>query len=394
MSKQFTKFREELNNIIEEIYFEDLENDVLEYIIIDEEFDLEDKVNALLTLYERDEVELSEEEVNELTESGTALAIKNNSLPNVSSPGTSIQPKSASTVGQVLKRSAEKVVGSGSGIQTSAKSLPSPTSTGSSLGATVKSGVKSLGPVAAATIGYQSGKNNEKGGFSKSIGRGALAGMGNPAAMIAGGLGNLAGKVTGHKMNSDSRIKGWDGKSVTDPTSVTKQTPVSKPIATRGWSGKKPETTQTANPSVTDNTRNMTLTGKPFDPISTALRGPESTPQTNQSAKPTSTPVKTPVTRPAATSKPTVKPIVPVQRKALPQTKAVAKPETDPNAGGFKAARTTATASMTKSGIGNYRNIIKGSKTDASLSPTPKGLAPQGSAKRDSQLAAQGYKKF
>jgi hypothetical protein len=102
----------------------------------------------------------------------------------------------------------------------------------------------------------------------------------------------------------------------------------------------------------------------------------------------------TPVTRPAATSKPTVKPIVPVQRKALPQTKAVAKPETDPNAGGFKAARTTATASMTKSGIGNYRNIIKGSKTDASLSPTPKGLAPQGSAKRDSQLAAQGYKKF
>jgi Na+/H+-translocating membrane pyrophosphatase len=62
--------------------------------------------------------------------------------------------------------------------------------------------------------------------------------------------------------------------------------------------------------------------------------------------------------------------------------------------GGFKAARTTATASMTKSGIGNYRNIIKGSKTDASLSPTPKGLAPQGSAKRDSQLAAQGYKKF
>ena len=90
MSKQFTKFREELNNIIEEIYFEDLENDVLEYIIIDEEFDLEDKVNALLTLYERDEVELSEEEVNELTEAGTALAIKNNSLPNVSSPGTSI----------------------------------------------------------------------------------------------------------------------------------------------------------------------------------------------------------------------------------------------------------------------------------------------------------------
>lgn len=419
--KTFKELRIELEEFISDEYFvEDLDSDDLYSVLVNEDIDDYTRCIVALELFERREIELSEDEYNDLLE---VAADKPRYRVPAEVRDVKPDPRTYSAVQDVKKASDNKDLGMKGRV--SKGSVPKTSSMADRISAKDRVPAKSsnisktLGPLAAAGGGYVAGKNGGKGGFSGSVAGGAAAG-GIPGA-VAGGVGYLAGRAKS-KEGGTSGIKRWDGT-----VQGSKKSSVSKP-------------------SVSDNTSGMKLTGKAVDPVSTALRGAEPEPQVNQrligpmggakadtssgnaartaSQKSPSSGIKRLST---ATGKPSknipvvdtaVKPIskgskssapVPVIKKVSPQEltkpKIAAKVNKAGRATPDVAQQTGVTARMGQSGrTQTFSNIARGASSDKSSSgmfqkagteyTTQKNLPPQGSAARDVELAKRGYKKF
>lgn len=400
--KTFNQFKQELP-LVEELFLEDLSSEDLYSIISEEDISEELMEAAIITLFARGEIELTEEALMELA----ALPAPNSG--NIDKLRNTMPAPKSTAVGRPLPMQ-KSLPGGGIkdavGIKriydtpNTVKTLSSPSSTNA-----VKTVSKAsrVGPQAAA------------------LGIGLGAGYAAKKALNAVGSGADNNKSTGNIAKANIKSPGSGVK----------------------FKGDVPTIPSDNKPKFSDATKGMKLTGKTFDPTKAALSAgfssssPEPTKKvigpmggaksdSASSQKPViaqksvakqASAAQKPMQKAPVASKPMQK--APLQKKSLPSTN---KPEADPNVGGGFV-----TAGVSKGPGGNLRttNVSRG-KVDATALPhkntsltqplqkaknvsyakpkdwkqssssgtTGQKLAPQGSAQRDSQLSKMGYKKF
>lgn len=337
--KTFNQFKQELQ-LEQEIFLDDLSSEDLYSIISEEDIPEELMENAILALFARGEVELSEEALMELTalsapQSGNIVSAKNTMpAPKSTAVGRPL-PMQKSLPGGGIK----DVVG-GKRIYPNNPSLSAPSSTNATK--TVSKTLSSrLGPQAAA------------------LGVGLGAGYAAKKALNAVGSGANNNKSTGNIAKTNVKSPGSGVK----------------------FKGDVPTIPSDNKPKFSDNTKGMKLTGKTFDPTKAALSAgfSSSSPEpakkligpmggTKSDSTTSQKPViaqKSVAKQASAAQKPIQK--TPIQKKTLP---AVKKPEADPNAGGgFVTARAYGSKS---GGITSTQNRYGQGSKSTFLKPTPK----------------------
>ena len=331
--KTFNQFIQELP-LVEELFLEDLSSEDLYSIISEEDISEELMDAAIITLFARGEIELTEEALLELTalaapQSGNIVPAKNTMpAPKSTAVGRPL-PMQKSLPGSGIK----DVVG-GKRIYPNTPALSSPSSTNA-----VKTVSKAsrLGPQAAA------------------LGVGLGAGYAAKKALNTVGSGADNNKSTGNIAKANVKSPGSGVK----------------------FKGDVPTIPSDNKPKFSDATKGMKLTGKTFDPTKAALSAGFSSSGSEPAknligpmggAKSDSASPKKPVIAQKSVAKQaSAAQKAPIQKKSLPVTK---KPEADPNAGGgFVTARAYGSKS---GGITSTQNRYGQGNKSTFLAPTPK----------------------